>query len=468
MDAASWNVTPEPTQWIPHQYQERVISLFLRQGAGGALLDPGLGKTSISLAVAKILRQKGLIKRWLLIAPLRPLYHTWPAEIEKWADFNDLNMHILHGKGRVVASIPEDTDIVGINPEGLPWLMHKDFPYRMKELSCNGLIVDESTRFKHSNTKRFKLLRPHINSFKRRYILTGSICPNGLMDLFGQIYILDQGNSLGPYITKFRQEYFSQVNPFDPYTWSPQEGSFDRIVDRISPLVIQLQAEDYLKMPEMVKIDIPVQLDEQTMETYKSLEDEFVTLVNENPLIAQNAAVAGMKCRQMANGAVYVGDKEDRTTAIVHDGKLEALESLIEELSGAPTLVVYEFQHDKERIMKQHKQARAFSGKEKEDRTLINQFNNGAVEMLVGHPQSMGHGLNLQGACHHVIFYGITWNFEFYDQVIRRVYRQGQESDHVFVYHIMSMGTVDERVTRVLKGKERTQRALLNALIDTV
>ena len=478
-----WAYERPTEEWVPHPYQERLMSLMLRQAAAGGALDPGLGKTSCSLGMFKILKSKGHAHRALVVAPLRPLYDVWPEEIKKWATFKDLKYHILHGSGRVISHVPDDVDLILVNPEGLLWLMDDRHPHRLEELECDVLIIDESTRFKDSRTKRFKLLRKCINKFKRRYILTGSIVPNGLLDLFGQIYILDRGNALGEYITHYRRKYFHQPDgAYNAFKWEPNPGAFDKIVERVSPLLLQLQAEDYLDMPALLHSTVPVHLPEEAQEAYEQMESEFMLMLSNGvPLIASNAAVVGGKCRQIANGRVYYNIEDEglldntvmsskREVHVLHDQKVQALEDLLEELQGAPVLVLYEFQHDKDAILEKWPNTPVLGGglTPKKASAIIQAFNSGSIPVLAGHPASMGHGLNLQASCHHVIWYGITWNFEYYDQAIRRVYRQGQKAPTVFVYHIVAKGTLDEKVLRVLQAKERGQRDLLNALIDPI
>lgn len=444
--------------WTPHSYQKRAIRLLLSQASGGLFLDPGLGKTSICLAAFKILKEKALAKKMLIVAPLRPVYKVWPDEIKKWAEFEGLTYAILHGDVKEY-NVEAEADIYIINPEGLVWL----FDPKRKRPEFDVLCIDESTKFKNSTSKRFKILKPLLSSFRRRWILTGTPSPNGIEDLFGQIYILDLGRSLGRYITHFRNQYF-QRDGYNLYSWSPRYGALQDIVERIAPLILQLSAEDYLQMPEIVYRNIFVKLPESAMKVYKEVEDDFLTQLDQGFLVAANAAVAGMKCRQIANGAVYTGNQDD--VLPVHDEKLDALESLLEELSGKPVLLLYEFRHDatriKTRIGEVPELGAGLSAKKLD--SYINRFNAGDVPVLLGHPDSMGHGLNLQGACHHVIWFGITWNLEYYDQAIARVYRQGQKADHVFVYHIVAKDTVDERVLGVLDGKDKTQQSLLSAL----
>lgn len=435
--------------WIPKPYQTRAIKLLLSQASGGLLLDPGLGKTSTVLAAIKILTSKGLARKTLIVAPLRVMLTVWPAEVRKWKDFQHLRVEVLHGDKKAEA-LAREADIYVINPEGLPWLASQPWP------EFDILVVDESTKFKASNTQRFKLLRTLLPRFRRRWILTGTPIPNGIEDLFGQIYILDQGRALGRYITHFRTEFFTRA-PWNVYQWLPKPDSYERVVDLISPLVIRLSAEEYLQMPELVSVEIPVFLPSESEKIYREIEDEFIS----GDIIAANAAAAGVKCRQVANGAIYTNDKAWRG---IHEAKLDALESLLGEIAPAPVLVLYEFQHDLARIRERFPYA-VDLGSDKDLPRTVQRFNAGDVALLLGHPASMGHGLNLQGACHHVVWFGIPWNLEFYAQAIARVYRQGQQNSHVFVYHLVAKGTLDEKVMKVLDKKDRTQQGLLDALV---
>lgn len=349
-------------------------------------------------------------------------------------------------------------DLYLINPEGLLWLFK---PEKLRP-NFDVLVIDESSKFKDSQTKRFKSLKPLLTDFKRRWILTGTPVPNGLEDLFGQIYILDLGRSLGRYITHFRNNYF-QRSGYNLYDWKPRYGAFQEVVEKISPLALQMSAEEYLEMPELIYQTISVSLPPAAKKVYDEVEEFFISSLEEGNVIAANSAVAGVKCRQVANGAVYVNGHE---WVKVHDAKLDALEDLLEELGRAPTLVLYEFEHDKSRILERLGDVPTLgSGLAiKKMESLIDRFNAGEIPVLLGHPASMGHGLNLQGSCHHVIWFGITWNLEYYDQAIARVYRQGQSSDRVFVYHITAEKTLDEKVLSVLQSKDKTQQGLLQAL----
>lgn len=443
--------------WTPHSYQKRAIQLLLSQGSGGLFLDPGLGKTSVVLATFKILKKKGLAQKMLIVAPLRPVYKVWPDEIEKWADFEGITYSILHGAEKE-DNLKKDVDCYIINPEGLLWLFQPSVVKPQFDILC----IDESSKFKNSQTKRFKLLKPLLPLFKRRWILTGTPVPNGLEDLFGQIYILDLGRALGRYITHFRNQYFQRVG-FNLYDWRPRPGAFKEVVDKIAPLVLQLNAEDYLQMPELVSRTISVSLPSEAMEVYRQVEEEFLTVLESGTLVAANAAVAGVKCRQIANGAVYT---DGSAWTPIHNEKLDALESVLNEIGPTPVLLLYEFQHDAERILERFPGTPTLGSgvSPRKMESIINRFNAGEIPLLLGHPASMGHGLNLQGACHHVLWFGITWNLEHYEQAIARVYRQGQKNERVFVYHLVASNTLDETVLKTLSDKDKRQTSLLNAL----
>lgn len=430
---------------------------MMTQGSVGLFLDPGMGKTSTCLMAFRILRDKKLVRKALIIAPLRPCYKVWPDEMKKWADFADLTYTILHGSSKE-ASLTHNADVYIINPEGLKWL----FAPGRKRPEFDVLIVDESTKFKDSTTQRFKALKPFLPSFTRRWILTGTPVPNGLMDLFGQIYILDLGRALGRFITHYRAQYFTPSG-YGGYDWKIRPGSYEEIVEKISPLLIQFKAEDWLKMPELVTIQVPVTLPKKARALYDVIAEEFVYEWNEDiALVAKNAAAAGTKLRQISNGAVY---DADHNYLILHDEKLDALEDLLEELNGHSVLIFYEFQPDLERIRSRFGNLPCFSGTKGESlERLVNGFNDGSIPIVLAHPDGVAHGLNLQQKCHHIIFFGITWNLELHDQGIARIWRQGQHSARVLVYYIAARGTKDEEVMEVLSKKDRTQQDLLLAL----
>jgi SNF2 family DNA or RNA helicase len=448
--------------------------MMMEQAAVGLLLDPGMGKTSTCLAAFSILKETGANKRMLIIAPLRVCYSVWPNEVIKWEEFNHLKVTILHGPDKE-ERLHDDSDIFLINPEGLKWFLAPGAG-RPEIVSADILCVDESSKFKATNTQRFKLLRPWVPSFNRRWILTGTPIPNGILDIFGQIFILDQGATLGRYITHFRNKWFHQSG-FGGYTWSPMPGAFEEITDRIRPLVLRLAAKDHLDMPDLRignQWDLYVDLPPKAMDIYRSVEDNFLSKLTSGAIVAANAAAAGTKCRQIANGAVYYTEEDEdgvpditkREWELIHDEKLSALESLIEELGGAPLLIFYEYDHDRERIQDKFGFPCLTGTSPKAGDTLINQFNSGSIPALLAHPASAGHGLNLQDTCKYVCMFGLTWNLEHYIQAIGRVWRQGQQNT-VTVYRILARKTLDETVAMVLEKKAVNQDTLLDDLANT-
>jgi SNF2 family DNA or RNA helicase len=459
--------------WKPHDYQKRAMRLMLEQACLGLFLDPGLGKTSIALGAFNVLKKQGLAKRLLVIAPLRPVYSTWPAELMKWADFNNLRYCILHGPDKE-SKLDLDADVYLINCDwpAIQWLFSNS---RWKKINADILCVDESTKFKNSQSQRFKLLRDFVPKFRRRWILTGTPAPNGLLDLFGQIYLLDEGLALGRYITHYRGRFFHQSS-WDRFGWHPNVGASEGIAERLKEITLRMSAEEFLQMPWLIIKNIEVELPPAARKVYREMENHFITLLEDgdSAVIAPNAAVAGGKCRQIANGAMYTGPQTGHLGPVaagaryipLHDAKIEALKDLVEELQGTPLLVAYEYQHDVDRILKVFPNAPIIGGGVSVAKSdiYIRDFNEGRVPLLLGHPASMGHGLNLQGSCHHVCWFGIPWDLEQYDQTIRRVYRQGNKAEHVFIYHIVAKDTMDEKVLRALALKDRTQRDLVGLL----
>lgn len=449
--------------------------MMIKQGAAGMLLDPGLGKTGIALSAFLILKEQGLIPRMLVIAPLRVAHSVWPGEVAKWAEFEHLKVTVLHGPKKA-KMINDDADIFVINPEGLQWLL-KQVTEGKFELPPM-LVIDESTKFKHTNTMRFRHLKKLLPKFKRRYILTGTPAPNGLMDLFGQIYCLDMGMALGSYISHYRNKYFRLG--FDGFKWLLQEGADKRIYEAIDWLVMRLDAEDYLDMPPLDKLTVPVILPKEAMAAYKELEDKMVLQLTDGSVEAMNSGVLTGKCRQIASGACYLGDDgifaNPGSTArlrpgvkaweAIHDAKIEACADLVEQLQGQPCIIAYEFKHDLQRLRKKFGADTPYIGggvTVKRGKEIEDEWNAGRIPILLAHPTSAAHGLNLQQGGRAVIWFTITWDLESYEQLNRRVWRQGQENA-VFIYHLMAKDTVDEDVMATLMGKDHTQKALLSAL----
>jgi SNF2 family DNA or RNA helicase len=467
------------------------MKFLLNHAAAALFLDPGLGKTSITLGAIKVLKKKGMLSKVLLIAPLRVCYSSWPGELQKWKDFSELRIEILHGPGKDEA-LARDVDVYIINPEGLDWLFQTQKEVyidkkgkkrtridvdvrRFKKFGFDTLVIDELTLFKNTSSSKFKALKCVHKTFARRWGLTGSPAANGLLDLFGQLYILDEGRSLGQYITKFQRQYF---NPHPSgWGWLPVQGADELIFEKIAPVCLRKKAEDYLELPELVERQIVVELSDEARVIYDAFEEDLVIKIEGAGKISAAAASAlSLKCRQIASGAVYLDPEEDdlglfkkakkgaREFVEVHDAKIEALSELVDELQGSPLLVAYEFQHDLTRLLKKFPNTpyigsgiSASRGKEIEDA-----WNAGEIPLLFGHPISIARGLNLQEAGNHVAWFTLTWDQELYDQFIRRVYRQGNKSKRVFVHQIIAKHTVDHLVRAVLMQKKKGQDALFS------
>jgi SNF2 family DNA or RNA helicase len=497
-------------QFAPHKYQKRAVKFLLEHSAAALLLDPGLGKTSISYAALKVLKNKGVFKGALVLAPLRCVYSVWPKEQEKWADFSDFSVGLLHGddKDDVLA---EPHDIYVMNYESIEWLFGVPKPNapkrqgqsadewvkakakyadivarwmvneklvraRLKLLFANvdTLIIDELSKMKHVDTKRFKSIKKYLGKFVRRWGLTGSPAPNGLMDLFGQCYCLDLGKALGPYVTHYRNTYFYPTG-FGGYSWSLQEGADKKIYKAIKPLALRMEAEDYIDMPKVIPVTIYVDLPPAARKVYDAMEDELFAEIDGQEFVAVNAASASIKCQQIANGALYK-DKVDPLTGlpvrgkrewtVVHGAKLEAMQELIDEMQGKPILWGYHFGHDLERIVTTLGKATPHMDvSPKLGARLVDAWNRNELANLFCHPASVGHGLNMQeGQATHVAYFGVPWDYEMYDQFIRRIRRQGNDAANVFVYHFVARDTVDEAKMRALANKGAGQKALLDAL----
>ena len=448
----------KPKKWTPHDYQRRAVKFLVTNPHGGLLLYPGMGKTSITLAALKILKMQKRVKKILVVAPLRILYGVWPAQIQQWEDFSDFTYSFLHDDRD--AGLQKEADIYLINPEGMEWLFLSK-AYRQ----FDALVVDESTKFKRTNTKRFKYLKSMIPYFSVRWILTGGFVANSIMDAFGQIYIVDQGEALGKYITHFRKKYFYKSG-YRQHSWGLIPGSEKRIYEAIGPKVLQLSADDYLNLPDVVVNEVEVNLPLQAKKMYDEFEDKLFTILENEPLYAANAAVATGKCRQIAGGAVYTKEKD---WAKVHDEKIEALLDILEELQGSPAIVTYEFGHERDRIVEALGKVSEVSGDTK-PRDIIKveaDWNAGRIPVLLGQTQSISRGLNLQGGPgHNIVLFSLPWDYEAYDQLLYRLKRQGASYPSVIVHHLVAKDTVDEAVRKALKTKNKTQKSMEVALSE--
>ena len=433
----------------PRPYQLRAMKLMMQQSSLGLFLDPGLGKTAAWLSAFVALQEVGFAESMLVIAPINPLYGTWPTEIAKYDEFSHLSWCFLHGKDKDWHLSNTKADIYLINPEGIQWLTSRCDPSKLAEVLC----VDESTKFKSSTSKRFKSMRPFFPRFDRRWIGTGTPSPNGLMDLFGQAFILDGGNALGKYITHFRNKWF-YTQPWNEYEYIPHAHAFEEITQALAPLVVVMEATDYLDMPELNIVDRFIKLPAKARKAYDELEKEFLTVLapDKEALVAPTVAAAGIKCRQICNGAVY-DSQEGRVVEVLHNEKLDELDELSEEIGEHPILVVYEFQHDVQRIRKVHPDWVVMGEHRGQQlKELVDKFNAGEISRLLIQ-SSQAHGLNIQAGCHHMVWFGMTWNWEDYKQMVDRLYRQGQASNMVMVYRILAENSLDVDMANVIENK---------------
>lgn len=464
-------------KWRPHDYQRTAISFLLSNPKSGLFLDPGLGKTSTTLATIKILKNADIIRGVLLIAPLRVIYSVWPQEINKWSNFKDLSCTILHDKTKNTMW-GDNKDIYLINPESLKWL-HGELLRGLKNgkpCPFDVLWIDESTKFKSHGSSRFGYIYDMLPLFKRRHIMTGTPSPNSLLDLWSQIYILDEGKCLGSNFYSFRKKYFFS-NDWNKYNWLIRDFSSDLIHKSIAPLVLEMSSKDHLDMPEVVFNDIRVNLPDKAFKHYKKMEKEFFIELDGLEASAEATAQASMKCHQIANGRVYEdipeGLDEDeirefkkrRKPIQIHKSKLEALIDLVDELNGKPLLIAYHYKHDLEAIKSVLGDVPYIGSgvNPKQTQKLVADWNDGKLPILVGHPASMAHGLNLQAGGNDICWFSLTWSLEDYLQFNARLYRQGVNGT-VRIHHIIAENTIDEVILSRLYDKDKDQKDLREAL----
>ena len=441
-------------KFVPHEYQKYATKFIEENDISALLLDMGLGKSVITLTAIRNLIIKGEVGRVLVIAPLRVARSTWPDEIAKWDHLNDLTYSVAVGteKERLEA-LRKNVEIVIINRENVDWLVNKS-GYRF---NFDMIVIDELSSFKSYSAKRFKALlkvRPYV---ERIVGLTGTPSSNGLMDLWAEYRLLDFGERLGRYITRYRLKYFTpdKRSATVIFSYKLLPGAEDDIYNAISDITISMKAKDYLKMPDLIINEVTVDLDPIERRTYETLRKEMVVQISEQEEIdAVNAASLSGKLLQMANGAVY---DEDKRVLRIHEKKLDALEDLIEAANGKPVLIAYWYKHDLERIKER------FNVREILNDQDIRDWNNGKIDVAVIHPASAGHGLNLQQGGSTMIWFGLTWSLELYEQANARLYRQGQ-NETVVIHHIITKGTIDEDVMLALKRKEKMQSALIDAV----
>lgn len=442
-------------KFIPHDYQRYAAEFIITHPISALLLDMGLGKTSITLtAINDLLFDSFEIHKVLVVAPLRVARDTWSAEIEKWEHLKNLQYSVVVGPAQErLKALCTPADIYIINRENIQWLVEESgltFDFDMA-------VIDELSSFKNHQSKRFRAFMKVRPKLKRIVGLTGTPAGNGLMDLFAEFKLLDMGERLGRLIGLYRNTYFQpdKRNGMVIYSYRPLPNAEQQIYDKISDITISMKAADHLKMPELISSEYTVQLSEKEREKYDSLKKDLVLSEDNEEVTAANAASLSNKLSQMANGAVY---SDDESVIQIHDRKLDALEDIIESMNGKPLLVAYWFKHDLERIRKR------FDVREIKSSEDISDWNSGIIPVALIHPASAGQGLNLQDGGSTLVWFGLTWSLELYQQTNARLWRQGQTADTVVIQHIIAKGTIDEQIMKALKTKDTTQAALIAAV----
>lgn len=441
-------------KYAPHNYQIYSTNFILNNPISAIFLECGLGKSVISLtAINELMLDYFDVSRTLVIAPLRVANSTWPDEIKKWDHLKHLNYSVVIGSEKErLDALKKSAHIYLINRENVDWLITKSgVPWKF-----DMVVIDELSSFKSYQAKRFKSLLKVRPKIKRIVGLTGTPSSNGLMDLWAEFRLLDMGERLGRYITYYRQNFFVPYkrNQQMIFSYKPKDGAEKKIYSLISDITISMKSKDFLKMPECVMNEVVVSLSDKEQKLYDSLKQDMVLSLEENEIDAINVAALSNKLLQMSNGAVYNDDKE---SLHIHDRKLDALEDLIEGANGKPVLVAYWFKHDLEKIKDR------FDVREIKSAKDISDWNKGKIPVALIHPASAGHGLNLQAGGSTLIWFGLTWSLELYQQTNARLYRQGQDST-VVIHHILTKGTIDEDVMKALKAKEKIQDALIDSV----
>lgn len=441
-------------KYTPHDYQQYAADFILEHPVAAVFLEMGLGKTVVTLtAIQELCLNRFEVRKVLIVAPLRVARDTWPAEIHKWDHLRSLTYSVAVGtETERMTALMTKANLHIINRENLDWLINKSglpFDYDM-------VVIDELSSFKSHQSKRFRSLLKVRPRLKRIVGLTGTPSSNGLMDLWAEFRILDMGERLGRFITGYRERFFlpDKRSAQMVYSYKPAPGAEQSIYDRISDITISMKSCDFLTMPECVINEVAVRMDAREKQIYDSLRQTMVAKLEGKEIDAVNAASLSGKLLQIANGAVY---DDDRKYHHIHDRKLDALEDIIEAANGKPVLVAYWYKHDLERIRQR------FSVREIKSSEDILDWNAGKIPVAVIHPASAGHGLNLQSGGNTMVWFGLTWSLELYQQTNARLWRQGQK-DTVVIHHIIAKDTIDERVMAALRKKEQTQTALIDAV----
>lgn len=441
-------------KYKPHSYQEYAIRYIETHPISALLIDMGLGKTSITLtAICNLLFDSFEVCKVLVIAPLRVAKNTWTDEIKKWEHLSTLTYSLIVGnENERLSALNEKADIYIINRENVDWLVNKSgykFDFDM-------VVIDELSSFKNHQSKRFKSLMK-VRPFVKRIVgLTGTPSSNGLMDLFAEFKILDMGKRLGYFIGQYRNTYFKPDKMNGPivYSYKPLPNAENAIYEKISDITVSMKANEYLKMPELLTSNYVVELSNSEKNQYDEMKKSLVLEITDGEITASNAASLSNKLCQLSNGAIY---DDEQNIVEIHDRKLEALEDIIESMNGKPLLIAYWYRHDLERIKSR------FSVRKIKTSEDISDWNDGKIPVALIHPASAGHGLNLQNGGSTLVWFGLTWSLELYQQTNARLYRQGQKNT-VVIQHIITKGTIDEQILKALQKKNKTQADLIDAV----
>ena len=448
-----------PKHFVPHNYQAYCRDRIINTPNIGLFLEMGLGKTAITLDAIKQLRYNYLqVCKSLIIAPKKVAESTWHTEAAAWSEFSDLRFSFVMGtQAERIAALNTPADIYLINRENTQWLVE----YYKHAWPFDMVVLDESSSFKNHQAKRFKALKLVRSRINRMVLLTGTPSPKSLMDLWAQIYLLDGGQRLGKTITAYRDAYFTpdKRNAQVIFSYAPKEGADAAIYQRISDICISMRSADYLSLPELMYNDIPVMLDKQAAIAYKRLERDMLIEVDESTITAGTAAVLSNKLLQLCNGAVY---DEDGKVIELQSCKIDALLETVEQLGDEHAIICYNFKHDRDRLLqalrKTGRRVEVYAGEQQKQ-----DWNDGKIDLMLVQPASCGYGLNLQAGGHHIIWFGLTWSLELYQQTNKRLHRQGQ-THPVIIHHLIVKGGADEDVITALHNKDATQESLLNAL----
>lgn len=443
----------------PYPYQQYCAARIVADAAVGLFLDMGLGKTVITLDAINTLRyDRWAVQRVLIIAPKKVAEGTWTKEAQKWEHLRHLRISaVLGSQQKRLRALATPADIYVINRDNVAWLVD----YFKNAWPFDMVVLDESSSFKNSQSKRFKALKLVRSRINRLVELTGTPASNGLIDLWAQIYLLDGGARLGRTLGQYRERFFDpdKRSRTQIFSYTPKDGSMEYIQQAIGDICVSMKAEDYLNLPDRMFDNVPVVLDDKARKAYRQLERDLLLELDEGQITAASAGVLTGKLLQLCNGAVY--DSEKRPLAI-HNCKVEAFLEVLEQLNGQHCLVFYNFQHDRDRLLAALEplglRVRVYQSAADEDA-----WNAGEVDVLLAHPASCAYGLNLQNGGHHIVWFGLTWSLEQYEQANKRLHRQGQRHP-VIVHHLVVQGGMDEDVIESLRAKGDTQEALMDAL----